>query len=245
MAAQKNLSREAFQGSVKPLLTGILNDFYQMISLFPEFPKEIIGMMEDLDNLEEIREALKSNCPRELSQKCAQNVDELRRRLSSLEAQGLTLWLRQRPDTSPYMTGLIGLRYISEFLVELRRAKGTLDNASFLMTAKLKHKTDTYSVVRDMDELQTMLSLAVVEFIPFQYKEDFRTFFFNFVHPVEVQITKHKNYEFLNRNVNSLNFAINLLNQNLTKRNKKTPEGMAPYLSLIHNRWNNLLRYYL
>jgi hypothetical protein len=35
-----------------------------------------------------------------------------------------------------------------------------------------------------------------------------------------------------------------LLNQSLTKRNKKTPEGMGPYLATIHNRWNSILRYY-
>ncbi len=112
------------------------------------------------------------------------------------------------------------------------------------MRARIKQKKETYTVVRKIDELQAMLSLSIVEFIPFLYKDDFRLFYTNFVHPIEVQLSKHKNYEFLNRNVNSLNFSINLLNQNLTKRSKKTPEGMAPFLSLIHNRWNSLLRYY-
>jgi hypothetical protein len=113
------------------------------------------------------------------------------------------------------------------------------------MRAQISDKKNTATLVKQIDELQTVLSLAVVEYIPYGYREDFRHFYFDFVHPIELQVSKNNNYEFLNRNVSALNFAINLLNQNLTKRNKKTPEGMAPYLSLIHNRWNSLIRYYM
>ncbi|HXH76489.1 MAG TPA: hypothetical protein VNJ08_16075 [Bacteriovoracaceae bacterium] len=242
--AQKNLSPQVFQSNVRPVLNGIINDFYQMISLFPDFPKEIIKAIEQMDNMEDVRENLKTTCGGYLTEKCQASVDALRLRLAEIEASTLNLMARQRPAHSPYMTSLIGMRMVSEFQLELQSFKGSLDNASFMMRAKIKSKKETYAVIRKIDELQSMLSLAVVEFIPYLYKEDFRTFYSNFVHPVEIQLAKHRNHEFLNRNLNSLNFSINLLNQNLTKRSKKTPEGMAPFLSLIHNRWNSLLRYY-
>jgi hypothetical protein len=98
-------------------------------------------------------------------------------------------------------------------------------------------------MIKELDELTTIVSLAVMEYIPLNYKEDFRHFFFNFIHPIQQQISKKNNYEFLNRNIYSLNFSINLLNQTLTKK-KKTPEGMAPFLAVIHNRWNSIIRNY-
>lgn len=150
---------------------------------------------------------------------------------------------QQKISSALYLNSLSGIRLVSQFDYELEEAKGYLDNSSFMLTAQIPQKRETYFIIKELDELNTLLSLAVVEFIPFMYREDFRQFFFNFVYPVQLQISKNMNYEFLNRNVNSLNFAVNLLNMNLTKR-KKTPEGMGSYLSVIHNRWNSILRYY-
>ena len=151
---------------------------------------------------------------------------------------------QQKMSQSLNINSLAGMRIVTQFDSELDEIKGYLDNAAFILTAQIPQRRETYFVLKELDELNTLISLAVVEYIPYNYQDDFRHFFFNFVYPIQIQISKNKNYEFLNRNVSSLNFAINLLNQNLTKRNKKTPEGMAPYLAVIHNRWNSLLRYY-
>jgi hypothetical protein len=242
--AQKSLNAQAFQANVRPVLSGIINDFYQMISLFPNYPAEIITIMEQFDTIENERESLMSTCPRVLNSKCQQPIDSLRKKLSLIESKTFELMAHQKPSDSLYMTSIIGLRIMSDFQTELYSFKGTLDNSSFLLRSNIKSQKPTFDVIKKLDELQVMVSLAVVEFVPFVYKSDFRNFYFNFVHPVELQMFKRTSYEFLNRNLNSLNFSINLLNQNLTKRNKKTPEGMAPFLSLIHNRWNSLLRYY-
>jgi hypothetical protein len=242
--AQRNLGRDSFMANVRPVLNGILNDFYQMITLFPAFPKEIIPLIQEVDTLSTYKENLKDACPRLIDKNCNQILKPLREKLTKIKALSLQVMSHQKLSSSLYMSSLSGLRLVNDFDTKLEEVKGYIDNASFLMTAQIPQRRATYFVIKEMDELSTLLSLAVVEYIPFNYRENFRHFFFNFVHPVQNQISKHKNYEFLNRNVNSLNFAVHLLNMNLTKRTKKTPEGMAPYLSVIHNRWNSLLRYY-
>jgi hypothetical protein len=138
---------------------------------------------------------------------------------------------------------MISQRCITEFDNELEQVKGLIDNSSLLLKAKVSHKREPHFIIRELDELHALLSLAVVESIPVLYQDDFKLFFNNFIHPLQQQISKQKNFEYLNRNIDVLNFSLNLLNMQLTKR-KKTPEGMAPYLSTIHNRWNSILRYY-
>lgn len=214
-----------------------------MVSLFPDFPRELIPLIEQLDTMTVDKENLKESCPRLIDDKCKSSVDSLRQKLSTLRLLSLKLFRGQKTSSALHLSALSGMRIVSEFDTEIEKIKGDLDNASFLMSAKIPNKRDTYSLLRSLDQLNTMVSLSVVEYVPYLYKEDFRHFYFNFVHPIQIQISKNKNYEFLNRNVSSLNFAINLLNMNLTKR-KKTPEGMAPYLATVHNRWNSLLRYY-
>lgn len=241
--AQRSLSRDSFMVNVRPVLNGILGDFYQMVTLFPDFPKEIVPLIQELDTLTEDKEFLRETCPRVLDAKCRDTVTSLRLKLQKVRALSLDLLTQQKLSTSLYLNSLAGFRLATQFDNELEEIKGSLDNASYLMRAQIPDKRETYAILKELDELNTLASLAFVEYIPYVYKDDFRHFYFNFVQPIQLQISKNKNYEFLNRNVTTLNFAINLLNMTLTKR-KKTPEGMGPYLSTMHNRWNSLLRYY-
>lgn len=241
--AQRSLNRESFMVNVRPVLNGILNDFYQMVTLFPDFPKEMVPLIQELDNLTEDKETLRETCPRLIEVKCKVTLTSLRTKLQKLRALSLDVLTQQKMSSALYLNALSGTRLLTQFDNELEDIKGKLDNASFLMTAQIPNKVETYTILKDLDELNTFVSLAIVEYIPFVYKDDFRHFYFNFVQPIQLQISKNRNYEFLNRNVDNLNFAINLLNMTLTKR-KKTPDGMGPYLATMHNRWNSLLRYY-
>lgn len=242
--AQKKLSSQTFQANIRPALSGILSDFYQMITLFPDFPKELVSIIDEIDDLHGEKDLIREKCPRNLVLACLANITNLRNRLVGVQAKTLELISRQKMSSSLHMNPLAGIRTTNEFMVELEDIKGTLDNAALILKAGATLKMPTFQVIKKVDELSTFVSLTVVEYIPFIYKEDFRNFYFNFIHPIQQQISRNQNYEFLNRNITALNFSLNLLNQNLTKRNKKTPEGMGPYLSVIHNRWNSILRYY-
>lgn len=230
-------------GNVRPVLNAIMSDFYNMVSLFPDFPREIGPLIQELDSLTPDKEILRISCPRVINVKCKDSVEALRKKLQKIKGQSFTLLARQRMATSLYISTISGKRIVSEFDSKLEEIKGYLDNASFLMTAAIPHKIETHFVLKELDKLNTILSLSLVEYIPFHYREDFRKFFFNFIHPIQQQISKQTNYIFFNKNIKSLNFALNLLNETLTKK-KKTPEGMGPYLGLMHNRWNQIMRYY-
>lgn len=229
--------------NVRPVLNAIVSDFYQMVSLFPDFPKNMVPLIQEIEKVAVDKEILKESCPRTLNAACKNTIDSLRTKLQRIKELSLLLNTEGIISKSNDINSLSGHRLITEFDSDLEEIKGHLDNSAFLMKAGIQQKKDTYLIIKKLDELNTILSLAVVEYVPVYYKEDFRHFFFNFIHPIQQQTSKSNNFIFLNRNINSLNFAVNLLNQTLTKR-KKTPEGMAPYLSVIHNRWNSLLRYY-
>lgn len=241
--AQRSIGREAFMVNVRPVLNGILSDFYQMIVLFPEFPKEMIPIVQELDTLTSDKELLLVNCPRLITIKCHTSITSLRNKLNKIKSLSMNLMVNQKISSTLNLGSLSGLRLSNEFDNELESTKGLLDNTSFLLSAKISQKKETYFILKELDKLNTLISLSIVEHIPSFYKDDFKHFYFNFIHPVQQQISKSKNYEYINRNIKQLNFSLNLLNMSLTKR-KKTPSGMAPFLATMHNRWNSLLRYY-
>jgi len=241
--AQKLIGRESFMVNVRPVLNGILGDFYQMVGNFPDFPRELGPLIQELNTLAGDKEILRTTCPRVINIKCKDTVDALRIKLQRVKSLSFLLLSRQKMASTLHLNTISGTRVVSDFDTEVEEIKGILDNTSFLLTASLPQKRETFAILKELDELNTKLSLALVEYIPFMYKEDFRQFFFNFINPIQQHISKSNNYEFIHRNITSLNFSLNLLNQTLTKK-KKTPEGMGSYLAVMHNRWNSLLRYY-
>ncbi len=241
--AQKSLSSQTFQANIKPVLNGVLHDYYQMLGLFPDFPKELPSLMGQAQGLHDEKELLLQKCPRLLNASCLSNLESLQKSLTTIDGKTLTLMSEMKMSSSLHMSSIAGLRIIGDFQNLVASVKGDIANSALAIRSKVNYKKETYQIVKSLDELNTLLSLSIVEYIPFTYKEDFRQAFFNFIQPIQTQISKPQNYEFFNKNIVPLNFSINLLNMTLTKK-KKTPEGMAPYLSLIHNRWNSILRYY-
>jgi hypothetical protein len=241
--AQKSVGREVYMINVKPVVSGILNDFYQMVSLFPDFPKNMVPLIQKVDSLNSDKEILRITCPGLINIKCKSTVNSLRAKLIDIRSISLLLLSEKQHSQTFQINNLSALRIMSDFDSLLEEIKSDLDNSSFLMTAGIHQKKETYYILKSLDELNTYISLGLIEYVPNLYREDFRQFFFNFVNPLQRQISHNTNHDFLYRNLNTLNFSINLLNQTLTKK-KKTPEGMGPYLSVIHNRWNSLLRYY-
>ena len=243
-SAQHTIGAQSFQVSVRPSLNAILNDFYQMIVLFPDVPRELVNILDNLDHYNELKMGLLQDCPRLVEKKCLPGIDALRKKLSEIDSKTIGLVGRRNLANTKYLTSLSGTRVMGDFQESLEVLRAKLDNIAFLIKADIPLRQETSPLVKRVDELSTYTSLAVVEYIPFEYKEEFRHFFFGFVHPLRLQLGKPTTYEFVNQNIRDLNFALNLLNQSLTKRNKKTPDGMAPYLATIHNRWNGILRYY-
>ncbi len=243
--AQKSISAQVFQVNVKPILQGIVGDFYQMIGLFPHYPKSIIQISNDLQSLENEKEILLSSCSHKLDQNCLSAIDQLRRKILPIEALTAKVLQHKTFENTLYLDQLSGQRILREFYSDLIEFQYKLNNASLFLKSKVRTNHKGIYFVKLFDQLQIQMSLAVVEFVPMVYKAEFKNFYSNFIHPIEKHRSQKTSHQHFSQNISHFNFSINLLNQNLTKRNKKTPEGMAPYLSVIHNRWNSILRYYL
>lgn len=243
--AQKEVSAQVFQINIRPALNGIVGDFYQMVALFPEFPRELSSIVQEAQSFSSEKVNLLEQCPRRLSRKCLITIKNIEGKLASLQAKTMSMMVHQQIAPTLHISTLSGMRIFSEFQTMLDHIKGDLSNTAMALSAHVKYPKETYEIIKAIDELGTMAALTIVEYVPFEYKEDFRHFYLSFIHPIEQQMTRPKNHEFLNQNVIPLNFAVNLLNMNLTKRNKKTPEGMGPFLNVIHTRWNGILRFYL
>lgn len=241
--AQRELPAGVFRSVARPQLSGIVSEFYQMIELFPDYPQNINQLLHTSRQFEDDKQVLIETCPRYINQACLPTIEKMLKGIQDLDQQTTTFYGQLKSNQEPYISALTGLRFIDLYQNELIKLKSALEFASFTYRAK-KSQIKTDPIIFLHDRMKTYLSLSVPEFTPYVYKEDFKQFYMNFIRPLEHHLSTPTAHTFFYKNIKELNFNLNLLHQNLTKRNKKTPAGMAGNLNNLQNRWNLILRSY-
>ncbi|MFA5583557.1 MAG: hypothetical protein WDA09_05015 [Bacteriovoracaceae bacterium] len=238
--ALRQLTPQAFSSRVTPALNSIQSDFFHILNQFPGFPRELPPLINSLYAHQEIKNHLPLECPRLLNSQCVKEVNTLKAYLFDLNTKLDSIIAKLKPNQTNYLNPLMGIKHLTSSSSQLWALKTELDFASFLIDAQLPTTLNSLDVIHRLDLIRTELILAMLQFIPHLYQTEFKTFYFEFIHPLRL----NKNHDYLVKNVLRLNFNLNLFVQSLTKRNKKTPEGSNQYLQLMHMRWNGILRFY-
>src|SRR5690606_6154016 len=218
----------------------IQSDFFHILNQFPDFPRELPPLINSFYNHQEIKNHLPLECPRLLNSQCIKEVNTLKSYLFDFNTKLDSIITKLKPTPTNYLNPIVGIKHLSSSSSKLWALKIELDFASFLIDAQLPTTLTSLDVIHRLDQIRTELILAMLQFIPPLYQTEFKTFYFEFIHPLRM----NKNHDYLVSNVLRLNFNLNLFVQSLTKRNKKTPEGSNQYLQLMHMRWNGILRFY-
>lgn len=240
---QKEIPSSTFKSIARPQLLAIISEFYQMIEQFPEYPMGMSRLINLSRQFEDDKQTMLLSCPRYINDGCLPLLEKMLKGVQELDLQTNTFYGQLRSNQEPYISGLTGLRFIDLYQNELWRLKNAIEFASFTYRAK-KSQIKTDPIILLHDRMKTYLSLSVPEFVPFIYKEDFKQFYMNFIRPMDYHLSTPTAHTFFYKNIKELNFSLNLLLQNLTKRNKKTPAGMTGSLNNLHIRWNHILRNY-
>lgn len=238
--ALRQITPQAFSTRVTPSLNSIQSDYFHIVAQFPDFPKELPALINHFYHHQEIKNQLPLECPRKLNPQCIKEIYTLKNYIVELNSSLEAIVSKVGPGMSAYLNPLVGIKYLTNAAHLLWTLKTEMDFATFLIDAQLPSSLSSLEVIHRLDQIRTELILAMLQFIPPLYKDEFRTFYFEFIHPLRL----NKNHEFFQNNVTRLNFNLNLFVQSLTKRNKKTPEGANQYLQLMHMRWNGILRFY-
>lgn len=239
----KVLPASTFQVYVRPQLVNIQQDIEQILLTFPGYPKEVFDAQRLVDELMNDAKMVQGLCPKKINQNCKPQVENTLQRLRELERQ----WIAQEgritfsSDTS--IAELAGKRRWIQMLKVVQDLRGKLEvEVLALSSQRSGSRITSFQIRKAVDELDSWQELMVVEYVPGRLQEDFRSAWMNFFRPLQKQCVLGNNRLFLSTNLESLNFYWNLLNVKLTKRLKKTPEGMIGPLNAIQNRWNQVMR---
>ncbi len=243
LAASRPLDQQLFQTQIRPQLQGIDQDIQQIFLAMPGYPADVIKAMDLTDQLLRHTYTAQTLCPRVLNPSCLPQLQNTLQVLRQLDRLWLSQESHSRPTGDASLSSLLGSQrwlQLQEVILSLR---GSLEASAIAVSSQPGYTGLTMAQWRKLtDEADGRLNLLVIEYVPARLQEDFRSAWMNFFRPLRHQALLHNNALFLTTNLDSLNFYWNLLNVKLTKRLKKTPEGMQGPLNAIQNRWNQVMR---
>ncbi|MAZ46954.1 MAG: hypothetical protein CME65_00235 [Halobacteriovoraceae bacterium] len=100
-----------------------------------------------------------------------------------------------------------------------------------------------------MIELIKSIKISYVTFSDFILKssdqrffKEFKAFWTDFIKPTRLYIIPHNDQSLFIQKINDLNLRLNFLNVVLTKRNHPISKQTKTLVTIMHNRWNNILK---
>lgn len=237
------LSTGSFQIHVRPQLVGIYQDFRQILNTFTDYPPEAIQLISSMDRLRGMAHSLRAKCPLKPEIECLDTLLKIQKESRDLEWLFLHYQTNTHYHPNSGISPLVGLRIWLKLEKDRSKLQRLLDVEILCLSAARKsERASTAEMTKLIDQMESYSDLLVVEFIPPKYQEDFRSAWMNFFRPLHRHAELEGRTVFLTSNLKSLNFYWNLLNMRMTKRVKKTPEGMSGPLNAIQNRWNQVMR---
>ena len=238
----RSLSPQVFQTHIRPQLVGIDQDIQQIFLAMPHYPAAILRALELVDQLQQQTIRGTNNCPSNISVNCQPQLQAALTILRELDRLWLEQEAKQKSSADASMTAVLGAQRWLQFYQSTERLRAAIEATLLALAAQRKLPMNTWQWRRSSDEIDNWINLLVIEYVPQRLQEDFRSAWMNFFHPLRRQAILHGNSRYLSTNLDSLNFYWNLLNVKLTKRLKKTPDGMLSPLNAIQNRWNQVMR---
>jgi hypothetical protein len=241
----REISPQSYQIYVRPQMINIQQDIQQVFLSFPGYPAEVFESQKIIDQLIITSDKLKLACPNFLSAVCMPQINEVIIQLRSLERVWWKFESKAQFNADGTIGGISGKHRWLAVLKTSITLKQRLEIEAMAIAAERTNKPwNSWEFRKMVHEIENMQNIMIIDFIPSRLQEDFRSAWTNFFRPLYKQTILTGNKAYLTENINKLNFYWNILNMKLTKRLRRTPEGMSSPLNAIQNRWNQVLRIY-
>jgi len=113
---------------------------------------------------------------------------------------------------------------------------------SFFYQANIQTSKLPEDFIKLFDKAYNEFNIYLIESSDIRFQEEFLAYWNGFIKPVSQIILAHNEKSYFIRNLNDFNLRWNVLNVELTKRNKQVPKQVETLLKIMHNRWNNILK---
>lgn len=104
------------------------------------------------------------------------------------------------------------------------------------------YKVDLYGIQKEMSDIYLSYNLKLIDYIPEFFRPEFHGLWTNFIYPLTFELKDDSAENFFIKNTTILNRAWNLFHVRISKRGFKVEKKNLTFISLMHSRWNQVLK---
>lgn len=242
------LTSSEFIRYVKPQLLNISQDYQTLIGLLNPELKPYKSIFSQYHSLKTHDENFKDRCNIKDDLKCSKHLIRI---LKSLKKILTTLDTGHVPeDLKNYgFNGVLdSFGHFQSFRNELFDIYLQVFNYSFFYNANIRFKSSDSSfytpelITKRIEQSYNKFNIFLVTSSDKRFKEAFFSYWNSFIKPITRVVLTHNDKNYFLRNLNDYNLRWNILNIELTKRNKPISKQVHTLLNVMHRRWNRILK---
>jgi hypothetical protein len=237
-----NLSDFGFNRYVRPQLINITQEYQTLLSLLTPELKTYQNINRVFTNLDQdiirIKEYYKFKQWDQLSAKVATSLDRFR---SIIKTVKKAPYFTEHKNFSPEDI-LISFKEFQSFKSVLMDLYLRYENIHTLIQAKIILPINITQLQFELNNVYTKFNLFILQSSDNRFREELISFWNDFIKPVHKKILPTNNKVLFIRMLNKFNLRLNFLNAKMTKRNKMISKQMSTILTIIHRRWNSILK---
>ena len=250
-AKKVKVSNASFNRYVRSQARNIVAEYYNILKKLDPFHGELINIRKEILNLNVAWEAWLPQCSNK-DPSCAKTLQdfyhqarELDRHMLAVQKQKLKHWgelnTNDRIDSLlPLANALDDISNFNYRTLHLLEELLITTNTQYFLGPSAKERLTPL-----IHQMQLTSDRIVTCNVPAEYKDEFVFLMATYIKQMEVFVSIKGDQDYLLNNMGTFNISWNIFHHKMSKGQYNIPANLLKTMTMMHNRWNWILKLYL
>lgn len=236
------LSSESFRRYATPQLRSIVNEYFLVLRKISPDTAKILKLRRSSLKISDQSKVISKNC-RIFNEECVQLFSDLAKSSMRFE-KDIYIELENALITSIQIDDQIEyIRLLKDLATIQASTSHDIEEFQILLGTDLeKYSKNIYDIQKKVDRSQFLLNIKINTLVPAYLRSEFENVWSSFILPIEKNVLGQNDKKFLLSHLERFNIDWNSFHKNITKGNYNLPKSKIKVSSIMHNRWNQILK---
>ncbi len=220
----------------------MVNEYFLVMKKVSPESAKILSLRKYALSINSKSESITLEC-RDFNSKCSNQLKSIKKEIVNFE-KSIFKEIEDVKITSVQIDDQIEyLRLLKDLAVKISSLSHSIEEYSLLKDSELeRYSKNMYDISDGTNEALFLLNLKINTLMPSHLRPEFEKVWKGFVLPIEQNVLRKNDKEFLLSHLERFNIDWNSFHKNITKGNFDLPKSKTLYSDIIHNRWNQILK---
>lgn len=240
--ADIKLTKFEFNKYVKPQLTSIVQDYYSLITAMNPEIKNLKGIPSKIKSLKDTNFDMQSTCHHKDLGSCKIQIQNFLNTIYSIRIilQEKNDFIKKQNYTPENL--LVQYNQFFNLYKQIHLLESKAQRIEISLTMNQLSKSLVTELIKDTIDLENIFNDYIIKCSDNRFRNEFHSFYSDFIRVTNNVILSENNMDVFKIKLTDFNLRVHFLNVVLTKRNQNVSKQAITLISVIHNRWNNILK---